>query len=226
MRFDKLFFVVTVLMALTGCSAERSGLAGVLYAADGSTLPDGQACPSEGCVEVDGGTPDVDAGLGVDAGPLVDTGMLGEDAGMIVMDAGTGAGLPDAGPVTVTFPLRPPDTASATISGGHYYYYTYGDYVRGSRTTSLPQTSGATVSLGIVYNGLGDACDFRMLINGIQVGTFRVSPGASTVSASFSFATITGPTYTLEYEVTRTVRLGSGSIQLNMDGGSTVTLTP
>jgi hypothetical protein len=76
----------------------------------------------------------------------------------------------------------------------------------------------------------GDTTDMRMLINGTEVGRFSV-PGngcggaPSTFDTSFSFGTLSGPTYTLRYEVTRTVASGAGSFAF-VGSGSSVTLNP
>lgn len=132
MRIFSSIIVAVVLMALSGCSAARSGLGGLidvdgggLYAVDGDTLPDfGQACPPEGCVEMDGGTPDVDAGTtGMDAGGLVDTGMPAEDAGvdsgMIVMGD---SGSPDAGTPDAGLPSCPSPGVYSAVTGRCYRY--------------------------------------------------------------------------------------------------------
>jgi hypothetical protein len=99
--------VVTVLVALPGCSAARTGLAGYdsggMYAEDGSAPDGGQACPPEGC--------DTDAGQGDAGAPDVDAGM---DLGVIVMPD---AGSPDAGSPTCS---SPDVYISAT---GHCYHY-------------------------------------------------------------------------------------------------------
>jgi hypothetical protein len=48
-------------------------------------------------------------------------------------------------------------------------------------------------------------------------------PGSAAVDTSFTFAAITGPTYDLRYQTTRTVNSGCGSTGFSATG-STVTL--
>ena len=106
-----------------------------------------------------------------------------------------------------------------------YYHWEAGDWVEGSRSTSLGSTSSATIHISL-YNYLTcDNDDFRMLINGVEVGRFTIVAGSPTLDASFSYGAISGPTYTLRYEVTRTVASGCGSITF-APSGSSVTLNP
>jgi len=127
-------------------------------------------------------------------------------------------------PATVDFP-NSSDT-SFTASGGGYYW-TAGDYVQGSRTTSLGSTTSANIHIAISGNFLsGDTVDMRMSINGTAVGTFSItSASTSAFDTTLSFPAVTGPTYTLRYEVTRTVISGDGSIAIAASGSS-VTLNP
>ena len=108
---------------------------------------------------------------------------------------------------------------------GAYYFWTVGDWIQGTRGTSLGSTSSVSIHIAIDNYLSCDNDDFRMLINGIEVGRFTMLAGSPTVDTSFSFAPISGPTYTLRYEVTRTVASGCGSIDF-APSGSSVTLNP
>lgn len=121
---------------------------------------------------------------------------------------------------TVTFPA-----AGDTRVTRYPNLWNAGDYIQGSRTTSLPRITSAQMTLSISPNGLTcDTQDMRALINGVEVGRFAVAPGASIVSQTFSFPAITGPTYTLRVETVRTVSSGCGSAGLP-DGVSTFRLS-
>jgi len=123
--------------------------------------------------------------------------------------------------VVLDFPL-PTDT-SHTLEGGDYYWNA-GDYVDGSRTTTLASTTSATIYIA-VENSLSSCGqqDMEMLINGIVVGNFVISSGETSVSATFTYAAIAGPTYDLRYQTTATVASGCGSAGF-ATSGSTVTL--
>ena len=96
-----------------------------------------------------------------------------------------------------------------------------GDYVQGTRTTSMPDITGASLTVNIPGNGLSCAVTLGMAINGTAVGTFTVGPGATTATGSFTFATLTGPGYTFRYE-----RLSSSLCGIVQVGpGGTVTLS-
>jgi len=186
---------------------------------------DGSACTTDSCSAATGCA---HAALSCDDGSACTTDSCSAASGCnhttLSCDDGNACTTASCGPTTVTFPLSSDAAYSASGSG---YYWTSGDYVQGARTTGLPYATSVSISLGTPFNGLsGDSCDFRMLINGIQVGTFSVYSGTPATTASFSFPAISGPTYTLRYEVTRTVISGDGAIQLDMGGGSTVTLSP
>ena len=56
--------------------------------------------------------------------------------------------------------------------------------------------------------------DLRLLINGVEVGRFMITPGATTTTGTYSFAAITGPTYTFRIENVRAVPTGCGSTTL------------
>ncbi|MFK7987926.1 MAG: hypothetical protein AB8I08_18045 [Sandaracinaceae bacterium] len=96
-----------------------------------------------------------------------------------------------------------------------------GEYVEGVRTTSLPDITGADIVLNVPFDDLFCSVTMGLAINGTAVGTFTISAGDRTVTSSFSFPAITGPTYTLRYE-----RITSSICDLVQVGpGDTVTLS-
>lgn len=97
-----------------------------------------------------------------------------------------------------------------------------GDYIEGTRSAALSSITSAQLSLPVSPNGLTcDNQDMRLRINGTVVGGVIVTPGASSVTPSFSFGAISGPNYTFRLETTRTVAGGCGSAGIP-DGGSIV----
>lgn len=123
-------------------------------------------------------------------------------------------------PVVLNFPLST-DT-SHTASGTAYW--NAGDYVDGSRTTTLSSTVSAVIHIVLQNNSL--TCDtqaMEMLINGVVVGNFSIPSGATAVDMTFTYAAIAGPTFDLRYQTTRTVNSGCGSAGIATTG-STVTL--
>ncbi len=120
---------------------------------------------------------------------------------------------------TVTFPAVG-DTRVITAGTSPW---NLGDYIQGTRTTSLSSVRSAQLNLAVDSNVLScDTQDMRMRINGTIVGTFSISSGATSVTPTFSFGAISGPSYTLRVENIRTVNGGCGSAGL--PNGSTVTL--
>ena len=193
--------------------------------------PDGTGCGAS--MSCSGGTCVCSGGLTSCGGTCVDTRSDPSNCG------GCGVSCPSgscsgsscvvaASPATVDFPNS---SDPSFTSSGAGYFWTAGDWVEGSRGTSLGSTSSASIHINIAENWLcGDTADMQMLINGTVVGSFSV-PGngcggaPSTFDTSFSFGAISGPTYTLRYQVTRTVAGGDGSFML-AGSGSSVTLNP
>lgn len=102
--------------------------------------------------------------------------------------------------------------------------WNFGDYIQGTRTTSLSSVTGAQMNLAISPNGLScDTQDMRLRINGTIVGNVIIPPGAASVTRSFSFSAISGPSYTFRLENIRTVATGCGAA--GIPNGSTLTLT-
>jgi hypothetical protein len=123
---------------------------------------------------------------------------------------------------TVSFPA-----AGDTINPTHGYLWTLGSFVEGVRTTGVSSATSVDMHLVLAENLLTcDTQDMRMLVNGVQVGTFAIASGATVVDLTFSFAAIAGPTYTLRYENTRAVNGGCGSARPDMTGMGSVTIYP
>jgi hypothetical protein len=110
---------------------------------------------------------------------------------------------------TVTFP----QSGDARVGAGTgMYFWRLGDYVEGTRTTTLSTLSSVSFDLQLDTNGLTcDTQDVTLSINGTDVGTFSIAGGTMNVMQSFTFPTITGPTYTFRLETTRQVASGCGA---------------
>lgn len=111
----------------------------------------------------------------------------------------------------VDFPV-----ATDTIVNQSGYFWTAGDHAEGSRATDLPYVRSANVHVAVALNVLGgDTVDFRLLINGVDAGTFKIPQTVTTFDATLTFPAVSGPNYVIRYEVTRTVGAGLGSIQID-----------
>jgi hypothetical protein len=144
----------------------------------------------------------------------------GTDAGR---DAGTDAGR-DAGSIsgpTIDFPGTG-DTSMTMLTN----YWNAGDYIEGTRTTMLASITRLMLNVVVTANTLScDTQDMDVIVNGVTVGTFMISAGESLLTDSFTFAAITGPTYTIRFQTTSTVDSGCGSAGFDLSS-STVTLAP
>lgn len=119
----------------------------------------------------------------------------------------------------LSFPVA--SDAHVSASGGGYYWNS-GDSIQGVRSTGLASITSADLSLRISPNGLTcDTQDMRLRINGTVVGSVIIAPGATTLTTSYTFGAITGPSYTLRLETTRTVASGCGAAGFP-DGVSTL----
>lgn len=140
---------------------------------------------------------------------------------------GTCSGAPvTTGPcaeTTVDFPISSDTRFGA---GGGLYFWRAGDYVEGTRSTSISSVRSVDMFLTLEFNGLTcDTQDVELRINGVSVGSFSIASGATSVARTFSFPSIAGPTYTLRYHTVRTVASGCGAAGYS-NTGSTVTLRP
>jgi hypothetical protein len=119
-----------------------------------------------------------------------------------------------------------PDAGDPRVASADLYFWRLGDYVEGTRVTALPSLTSVDMNLLVSPNVLScDTQDHSLSINGRVVGTFSINAGDTTVSRSFSFPAITGPTYTFRIETVRQVAGGCGSAGFP-DGASTLTLRP
>jgi hypothetical protein len=98
------------------------------------------------------------------------------------------------------------------------YLWNFGDYYQGVRSTSLSCATSVSFTLYADETYLdGDVLDLRLSINGTSVASFSFPMYSYVQSYSFSFPAITGPTYTIRLEVTRTVAYLCGSVALSRD---------
>ena len=187
--------------------ARASSFAGVLFV--GATCGDGAtACDSDG-------TPMLTTRLSAGRHYVGLDGRASSDAGAFSLAVTITPVVRDE---LLTFPIAS-DTHFAA-SGTNYW--NAGDYIQGSRTTGLASITSADLVLSISSNVL--TCDnqsMQLRINGTIVGPVTIAPGATTFSRSYSFAALTGPTYTVRLETTRTVNGGCGSAGFP-DGVSTL----
>jgi hypothetical protein len=112
------------------------------------------------------------------------------------------------GGTTVLFPA----TGDPRVASVMLYFWRLGDYVQATHTTSLPSIREVTTNLVLSENSLTcDTQDVRLLVNSVEVGRFSITSTDTTIARTFTFAPITGPTYTFRYETTRDVGGGCGS---------------
>ena len=111
-------------------------------------------------------------------------------------------------------------------AGSGAYFWRIGDYVEGTRTSMLSSISQVDVHLVVDYNGLTcDTQDVSVKIGGTTVGSFSIRGGDATIDRTYTFSSISGPTYVIRYETTRQVGSGCGAAGYSNDNGSTITLT-
>jgi hypothetical protein len=127
----------------------------------------------------------------------------------------SGGSCVSSGGGTATFYF--PDWSDSGYLAGNPYMWNAGDYYEGVRSTALPCATSVTFTLWSDENWLEcDVLDLRVSINGTPVGTFYYPIYAWTTTQSFSFPAITGPTYTIRLEATRTVAYLCGSVALSI----------
>lgn len=116
-----------------------------------------------------------------------------------------------------------PAAGDPRVASAGEYYFRVGDSVSGSRSLGLSSVRHADLVLQLGSNGLTcDNADVRFTVNGVSAGNFAVTPGMTTSTQSFDFPAVSGGTYALRLELTRTVASGCGSFTLP-DGVSRVT---
>lgn len=178
--------------------ARASSFGGVLFV--GATCGDGAtACDSDGMPNLTARLPAGRHFVGLDGRASTDVGpfSLTVSATPVVRDQ------------LLTFP-QASDTHYDRYSAG--YYWNLGDYIEGTRTTSLSSITSADLSLTITMNGLTcDSQTMQLRINGTVVGPVVIGPGATTFMQSYTFGAISGPSYTIRLETTRTVASGCGA---------------
>jgi hypothetical protein len=199
---------------------------------DTGSVPDGTSCG--GSLVCTGGVCGCASGKTNCSGTCVDTKTDPSHCGSCTTTCSTGSTCVGGGcvasSVTLNFPTSSDSWNTAVYPA--YYFWTAGDWVQGSRATSLPTATHVSIHINVMYNGLTcDNQDMRMLINGVEVGRFSITPGIATLDTSFTFAVATGTSYTLRYETVRTVASGCGAASFGPGGsptptGSTVTLSP
>ena len=174
----------------------------------------------------------IDTGSGVDSTidfdtAVVDTGTI-FDSGIGVdttpLDTGTkDTGLPDTGPpptdggtgVDIVFP----QSTDTHVMVHDPYMWNTGDYVEGSRTTSLASATSLSGTFDVTNSlAAGGFIDIDVYLNSKKVGSFTFSnTSGSSVPISLSFAAVAGPTYDIKYLETNTVAPGAGSVTIDYD---------
>jgi hypothetical protein len=127
---------------------------------------------------------------------------------------------------TMAFP-----SASSTVVGsypfmnateiGGFWSVARGDSVTETFPTSEPYVKRAIFDFVVPTNVLsgGNSVHWDVLINGVLIGSFTVVQGQTgPVHLDFSFAPITGPNYTIRFEVTNEVPSFQGSHSLGYAG--------
>ncbi|MEJ2737062.1 MAG: S8 family serine peptidase [Anaerolineae bacterium] len=125
------------------------------------------------------------------------------------------ADLSPQGSQSVAFPAT-----SDTISvESNPYWWHAGDYAEGTRSLSMSSVNRLDYDWSTTYNSLNGTghVDLVLSINGTVVGSFTVNPGEYAKLVSFTFAPISGPSYTIRLEETNTVDSGMGSIYIPLD---------
>ncbi len=185
------------------CGASAPGCTG------GEACAMGETCEAGVCTSPCGMGETACGGACVDLGSDdANCGMCGVACGM---DESCVSGACMAVPTTTTITF--PATGDTRVGAGSgTYFWRLGDYVEGTRMTTLSTLTSVSFDLQLVMNGLTcDTQDVTLSINGTDVGTFSIAGGATSVMQSYSFAPIAGPTYTLRLETTRQVASGCGA---------------
>ena len=171
-----------------------------------------------------------------DSFPLVTSSVTREvaidDEFMLVVD---GSSASSEGVFTVNI-TAPPVPATETVPspsaddpfdfGPRLAPFVEGDYVEYTWTTAYPSITGLDITAGLDPNFLTcDTQDFDVIINGVDVGDMDIVGGSSSQDFSFTFPAIDGPTYTVRYELNRSVEEECGAALFDYDASS-ATLIP
>lgn len=104
-----------------------------------------------------------------------------------------------------------PATGDTRFNQSGTNFWNQGDFVEGSRTFTV-STVEMSMVLQISPNVLTcDTQDHAFMVDGVTIGTFSVTAGATQVTATFNFAQVDPGPHTLRIETTRTVNGGCGS---------------
>ncbi len=129
------------------------------------------------------------------------------DTGTPPVDSGTGT--------VITFPVST-DTFNILWDPN---FWNLGDYIQGSRPTSLPSITSINGTIGI-KNSLSacGALDLVVSVNGTSVGTVKITNASgAAVPLALTFPAKTGPTYVLRFQAGNTVKSGCGALTINED---------
>ena len=141
-----------------------------------------------------------------------------EDELMIVVDGATPTDF-GAFVLNITAPPVPPtETVPSPAAddpldfGSRLAPFLEGDYIEFTWTTAYPTITGLDITAGIDPNFLTcDTQDFDVIINGTTVGEMSIESGSASQDFSLPFAAVTGPVYTIRYQVNRSVTPGCGA---------------
>ena len=194
---------------------DNTGDTGAELATDSATGPDSGAGSED-----TGSKPSTDSAA-PDTTPGPDTAPPPDTAVPDTAPADTGPA-PDTAPppadtgtgTTVTFPIFT-DTFVIKYDPN---FWNLGDYIQGSRTTTVPSITSMSGTLGIVNSMTCGTLAINVTVNGKVAGTVTVtSTSGNAVPLSLTFAAITGPTYVLRYQAGNTIKSGCGSLSINED---------
>lgn len=145
------------------------------------------------------------------------------DTALDTMEVSTDTG-PEVGPATFTFPA----TGDTKTVKSEPALWNAGDAIEGTRTTGLAAATSLKGTWDLANNDLSNACGLLGLsagklpvdvsLNGTVIGSLTIKKGTGlSVPIALTFPAVSGPTYTLRYEVKTTVTSGCGSIQTTFD---------
>jgi hypothetical protein len=110
-------------------------------------------------------------------------------------------------------------SSGATLSGqvGYFWSQARGDKVSQTFVPGVAYIDHVQLAVQSPQNALNgnNEVDWALLINGTEVGSFAITPGATgPTGITRSFAPIAGPAYAVELRVTNEVPSGGGSVSL------------